>query len=479
MDSVLWRPAPGSETDGGSDIEGDSYSRLSPTDLMFLRLESDVWPCHFGGLAIVDAAALHDGTGEIPIERIRCRVGNRIGRVPELRRRLQPSGPFGGPPVWVDDLRFAIENHVKAAAVKTPGDESQLLELATSVYEKRLDRQRPLWELWLLTGALDGRAGVLLKLHHSMADGLAAVAIMGALFDLEAGAPEPAPVARTPRRMPTRRALRRENLSAKAGVALDAIGALAHPLRVAESIGRAAHMTGRYLAATGAAGGSLNQPVGRGRRVDFINVDLAEAREAAHALRGKVNDVILTVWAGGLRHLLQSRGEPVDGVELITGLAATLRPSMKAEGVDNQVGTLVVPLSISEAESVRRLDRIIRTTRRVKAEQRPAAIMGYLAGLAATPIGKYFVAHQRSTNVIVSNVIGPPVPVYFQAAEVLRILPIIELVGNIGITLCAFSYAGTISMVVTADATAFPDLDVLMRGMEQDWEALRPLNGNP
>lgn len=232
-------------------------------------------------------------------------------------------------------------------------------------------------------------------------------------------------------------------------------------------------MTRRYFAARAVPGSSLNQPVRFGRRVQYINLGLANTKEIAHAHDGKVNDVVLALWAGGLRHLLASRGEPVNGVELMTGLAATLRPTMEADGVDNQVGALVLPISISELDIDQRLDRIIETTQRVKAEQRPAAIMGYLAGLAATPIGKYFVAHQRSSNVIVSNVIGPPVPVYFLGARVHRILPIIELVGNIGITLSVFSYAGTISMVVTADATAFPDLDVLMEGMEQDWKALR------
>ena len=97
---------------------------------------------------------------------------------------------------------------------------------------------------------------------------------------------------------------------------------------------------------------------------------------------------------------------------------------------------------------------------------------GFLAAASAIPLGKYFSAHQHSVNVRVTNVIGPPVPVYVLGARILDILPITRLFGNVGLTLCAFSYAGQISLVVTADATAFPDLDVLMAGMEQDWHAL-------
>lgn len=464
---------PKSESTTSTPTTASQYSRLSPTDLMFLRLESDEWPCHFGGLAIVDAGPLLDRSGQLSMHKIRDHLNTRIDHVPKLRHSLYRAGPFSGPPIWVDDDQFSIENHVQKTAVKPPGGETELLETATSVYEGRLDRRRPLWELWVLTGLADDRLGLLLKLHHSMADGLAAVSIMGSLFDLESDATDPTPVTRASEPRPTRKAMRRDNLSMKAKAIRRVVGVLAHPSRMAERMGGAVHMTSRYFAARAVPGSSLNQPVRFGRRVQYINLGLANTKEIAHAHDGKVNDVVLALWAGGLRHLLASRGEPVNGVELMTGLAATLRPTMEADGVDNQVGALVLPISISELDIDQRLDRIIETTQRVKAEQRPAAIMGYLAGLAATPIGKYFVAHQRSSNVIVSNVIGPPVPVYFLGARVHRILPIIELVGNIGITLSVFSYAGTISMVVTADATAFPDLDVLMEGMEQDWKALR------
>jgi hypothetical protein len=192
-------------------------------------------------------------------------------------------------------------------------------------------------------------------------------------------------------------------------------------------------------------------------------------KEAAHAHEGKINDVVLTLWAGGLRGLLTHRGEPVAGVELISGMPVSLRSD---ETIDNQVGTMVVALPVWQDDPSERLKLIARRTRTAKTEQQPAAIMGYMAGLAATPIGKYYTTHQRASNVIVTNVMGPSVPVYVLGARILEILPIIELVGNIGLTLCAFSYSGEMFMVVTADATAFPDLEVLMEGMEQDWDTL-------
>jgi hypothetical protein len=159
-------------------------------------------------------------------------------------------------------------------------------------------------------------------------------------------------------------------------------------------------------------------------------------------------------------------------------MATTLRSGTDNETIDNRVGTMVLPLPVSEPEVRRRLDRIVAATQEAKAMQRPAATMGYLAGLAATPIGKYFAAHQHASNTIVTNVLGPPVPVYMLGARILEVLPIIELVGNIGLTLCAFSYAGQMFMVVTADAKSFPDLDALQEGMERDWQALNDKPGS-
>ena len=449
-----------------------SFQRLTPTDLMFLRLETAEWPCHFGGLAIVDGTPLVDDAGQLRLPEIRDRLDRRLSQVPDVRQRVLFPGPLGGRPLWVDDDQFVIDNHLHQAAVEPPGGDRELLETATRVYEQVLDRSRPLWEMWFLTGLSDDRVGVLLKLHHSMADGLAAVSMMGTLFDTEPDAPEPAQVARAPQPPPESRQLAADNLSATVRASLRTLAKLAHPIRLARQTRAFVRMTRRYFGARGAPASSINAPVQRGRRVGVLRLDLETMREAAHGHGGKINDVVLALWAGGLRHLLTSRGEKVAGVELITGMAATLRSDTESGAIDNQVGTLVLPLPLSQPDVNSRLDLIVHTTQRVKGEQRPGATMSYLAGLAATPVGRYFTSHQRSTNVIATNVTGPPVPVYLLGARVLEVLPIIELIGNIGLTLCAFSYAGQMSMVVTADATSFPDLELLIEGMRQDWHSL-------
>lgn len=168
-----------------------------------------------------------------------------------------------------------------------------------------------------------------------------------------------------------------------------------------------------------------------------------------------------------------SRAEPTSGVELITNEPVSLRPAGGAQTTGNQVGFLALPLPVWEPDAQRRLGLITRTTRNAKSQQQPAAMAGFLAASTAAPwIGKSYPARQHSVNVKDTNIIGPPHPVYVLGARILDILPITRLFGSVGLTLCAFSYAGQISLVVTADATAFPDLDVLTAGMEQNWHAL-------
>ncbi len=448
------------------------FARLTPFAFMYLRVENRAWPCHFGGLAVVEGEALLDASGQLRLQEIRDRLDRRLARVPQLRRRVYFPGPFGGRPLWVDDQRFAIEHHVHEAAVRSPGGDAELLEAAAGVYERLLNRRRPLWELWFLTGLSDGRVGVLLKLHHAVADGMAAVAIMGSLFDVEPDAHDPVPAPWRPEPIPWRGSLLADNLSTKARTLGRVAATLAHPERLMSGARVFALVVRRSLGHQGAPRTSLNRPVRVGRRIGFLRLDLAAMKQAAHAHDGKLNDVVLDLWTGGLRRLLVSRGEPIAGVELTASQAVSLRSSAEPGTVDNQVGTIVLPLPVWEPDAQRRLDLLVDTTRTIKARQRPAAIMNAVVRVSATPIGRYFTLHQRACNVLVTNVPGPPVPMYILGARILDVLPIIELVGNIGLTLCAFSYAGQISLVVTADADAFPDLNVLMAGMERDWYAL-------
>jgi diacylglycerol O-acyltransferase len=460
--------------------EESRIARLRPFALMYLRFESRDWPAHFGGLATVDGRGLFDHRGSLPLATIAERLDRRVARVPALRRRLHVPGLLGGRPLWVDDADFRIERHLHIAEVASPGGDAELLATAADANGRLLDRRHPLWEIWFLTGLSDGRVGVLLKLHHAMADGMAAVGVMASLFDAEADAPDPLAVPWQPAPIPSARELRADNLATKGAAARQILRSLAHPRRAIAALRPVVLVARRGFGGGDARRTSLNRRVRAGRRIGILHLDRGLAKTAARPFGGTVNDVVLTLWAGGLRALLLGRGEDTSGLELALGQAVSVRRRSNSLEVDNQVGTVVLPLPVADGDPGARMERIVATTRRMKGQRRrPAAIAGALAGLAATPLGRYLFNHQRATHVLVTNVVGPRAPVYLLGYRVLDVLPIIQLMGNIGLTLCAFTYAGHISMVVTADAQAFPDLETLMQGMRRDWETISQVSPGP
>ncbi|HEX6128270.1 MAG TPA: wax ester/triacylglycerol synthase family O-acyltransferase [Candidatus Limnocylindria bacterium] len=447
--------------------------RLSAFECMYLGLETADWPCHFGGLAILDGNALLDTNGDLRLNAIRSGLERRLARAPQLRRRLHRPGFLRGRPLWVDDERFAIENHVHEAAVTPPAGEEDLLATAARLYAPVLDRRRPLWELWFITGLADGRVAALLKLHHAIADGMAAVAVMGALFDSGPGAPQRPEPGWTPTPPPSGWLLFIDTLASVGGKLARIGSALVHPGRLVAAARLMTKVVGRSMGRHGAPSTSLNGPVRAGRRIGYVRLDRAQARREARRHRGTVNDVVLSIWSGGLRRLLLSRGDRVEGVELAAGQAVSLRRASRVRAVDNQVGTIIVPLPLWQTDADDRLAEIVRTSRRLRMRrQLPAGIAGAMTALQATPLGRWLNLHQRAANVIVTNVPGPSATVRLLGAPVLEILPIIQLIGNIGLTLCAFSYAGHVALVVSADARGFPDLDELIAGMAEEWKML-------
>jgi diacylglycerol O-acyltransferase / wax synthase len=445
------------------------YARLSQSDLVNLRLDKPNAPYHVCGLATVEGAALLDPEGHLQLDQLRQRMDRRLGRVPQLRRRLHYPGLLRGRPLWVDDQRFDIARHVFLAEVPPPGDDAQLLEVAARLHRPLLDRSKPLWELWFLTGLSGGRIGVMLKLHHAVADGMAAIGIMASLFDLEPDAPELPAANWKPERIPGGWPLLLDNLSAKADAGGRLARALAHPVVLGRTTRTFVSELVRTLQQTQAPRTSLNRPVHAGRLLRVLRVALPKAKEVAHSTGAKVNDVVLDLWAGGLRDLLIARGETVEGIELITSVAVSLRRDQQTGDLGNQVGILAVRLPVGEPNAVRRLERIAASSRKAKAEQHPAAIQSATGMLAATPIAQFFTSHQHMVNVFSTNLVGPPMPVYVLGARILDIMPIIQATGNVAISLCAFSYVDRLSLTVTADAHSFPDVDVVLAGMAATW----------
>jgi WS/DGAT/MGAT family acyltransferase len=451
------------------------YARLSLADRSNLRIERVETPAHIAGLCVTEAGPLLREDGELDLATIRRRLERRLTRVPELRRVVRRPPPLCGPSLWVDDPAFSIDRHVNAARIDPPGDEASLLRTTDLLLRPLLPRSRPLWELWFLTGLAGGRLGALFKIHHAVADGLAAIALAASLLDLQPDAADPPPAAWSPAPAPSTLALLADSARCRATAAASTLG---HPVRLALGLASALGDTARTLRTfTRAPRTSLNTLPGRSRQLRAVHLDLEQARTVAHAQGAKVNDVLLTVVAGGLRALLLTRGELTAGMELMVSVPAALRRAGAARELGNAVGAIVVPLPVYEPDAARRLERIAAATRAAKVAQHPAYVQDVMAGLAALGLALPLARRQRLVNTFVTNIPGPCDVLYLLGARIEAVLPVVAAAGNVTVIFAALSYRGRLDVVVGADTAACPDVDVLVSGMERAWASLT--SGNP
>ncbi len=161
------------------------HERMTAADAAFLRIETDHEPQHVGSLSIIEGAPLRDADGRIRLDELRAHVAGRLHRVPRLRQRVMEVPYEQGRPIWVDDDHFDLDFHVRLTALPKPGGTDQLLDLMGRLQSLRLDRDRPLWELWFVDGMDGDDVGMILKVHHALGDGIANVDLALALVDLE------------------------------------------------------------------------------------------------------------------------------------------------------------------------------------------------------------------------------------------------------------------------------------------------------
>lgn len=450
------------------------YQRLSPTDRMLLILDDARTTMHVGALLVLEGPPLLDAAGSLRLAELRLRLGRRVRRVASLRKVLYRPGFLQGPPLWVDDAAFTMKRHILHAEIPAPGGEEQLLRAVEELLSQPLDRSKPLWELWFLTGLEPERLAVLVKLHHAIADGQAALRIFSALFDLSPDAADPEEEELwSPQPPPSRWQLLMDNLATKWEGLVRAVKRLAHPAVLARSAASAMRVLARTARENrGAPRTSLNAPVGHRRRLVVMRMGLAEARDIAHARGAKINDVMLAVIAGGLRALLLHRGEPVEGVALIASVMVSLRPTVEAEALGNRVAPILVPLPMDPPEPEACLEAITASTRVMKKKELATSSEHLIAWVSMSGLFRFLARRQHMMNVFESNVAGPPLPLFLLGARVLDVTIANNLGGTVGLSFGILSYAGRLNLSVCADGERFPDLRVLMAGMEESWSRL-------
>ena len=431
--------------------------RLSTLDLSNLRVEDRGLPMHVAALVILDGAA--PGAG-LDLDTVRTVIGQRLHLAPRLRQVLHWPRRGLGPPVWVDATGFDIRDHMRAWPVPAPGDETVLLQVCAELNTGRMDRRRPLWQVWLLTGLAEGRAGLLIRLHHVVADGIAALAMFGTWFDPGPAAPGAEAPGWVPEPVPAARELAADQLRRSALALARVTSRVRHPSAVAARLGGLARQAGQLARDGPAPRVSLNVPVSGHHRLLLVRADLERARAAAHAHGATVNDLVLAAVAGGARRLLASRGELSAGLVLRASVAASVRAAADQPAAGNRVGVMIVPLPVCEADPGRRLAMIARATAQRKRQPpyQPSArlLQRWMVGM---------MSRQRLVNLLVSNLPGPAGPLFFAGTPVLEIFQFGVVQGNVTVSVGALSYAGQLNLDLVGDPDAAPDLTAFADGI--------------
>ena len=449
-----------------------SIDRLTPLDRMMLGV-SRRWPQDIGALATLDGANLLDPTGRLRMAQIRRAIESRLHLVPRFRQVIHTPGRGRGGPLWVDDQTFDIDEHLREFPVPPPGGEVELLDVVEHLRRQPLGPSRPPWDITFLTGLPDQRVGMFVRIHHTIADGTAAMLAVASLLDSDPHMPVASAPPWNPAPLPSTIELLADNLARHLRSLGRAASALTHPRITLGQVRETWPAFRELLAEEPATSTSLDRMVGPNRELALIRGTLGAVKNIGHTHDAKVNDVLLAATAGGVRALLQSRGEPVDDTTVRIYVPISLRRDRTGPQQGNLIAQMVIPLRLGEADPVRRLQEIGAETTRRKAKTR-TNLGVLLNGRITRDLMLKAVMRQR-VNLTSASIPGPPMPLYLAGARILEVFPVLPLIANEPLGIGALSYAGALNIGIAADADAFPDLDVFAAGIRAELEALESL----
>jgi diacylglycerol O-acyltransferase / wax synthase len=443
-------------------VTGD---RLTGLDASFLHLEDASAHMH------VASVMLFAGDPP-PYDDLLAAIERRLPLVPRYRQRLA-FVPLGqGRPRWVDDPHLNLRYHVRSTALPSPGSEQQLRELAGRVFSQQLDRDKPLWELWLVEGLEGGRFALLAKTHHALVDGISGMDIVSVLFDVT---PEPAaptdPGDRwLPRPLPSGIKMLGEALLERATVpaetARSARALVRGPRRALGGLRDAAVGVGAmaWAGLSPAPPSPYNGAIGPHRRFTWARAELADLKAIKDELGGTVNDVVLATVAGALGNHLRRRGHRTDGLELKAMVPVSVRGELEQGQLGNRVAAIMAPLPVWCQEPVARLDLVRESLKGLKrgGQALGARVLTELTGFAPPTImgqAARLVSRQRFFNLVVTNVPGPQFPLYLMGREMIDPFPMVPLAKGQGLGVALLSYNGRVNFGLVGDYDLLWDLD--------------------
>jgi diacylglycerol O-acyltransferase len=454
----------------------DHKQRLTAVDASFLAQEKHASHMHVGALVIFE--------GPPPPRDEFCRhIQRRLPLVPRYRQKLAVPRFEMGRPFWVDDPSFNLDYHVRHTALPRPGSTEQLRQLLGRIFSQRLDRSKPLWEVWLVQGLEGGGFALISKTHHALVDGVAGVDIATVLFDLQ---PRPTEVKEDdwiPEPVPSDSDLVLEGvkglLETPLGLAERALDALQHPERTVEQLREAAEGVGEVVWAglNPAPDVPLNVEIGPHRRVWWVRSRLSEFKEIKNTLGGTVNDAVLAVVAGALGRWLKGRGVRTEGLELRALVPVSIRTEEEHGSLGNRIAAMRGPLPVYVLDPVERLRTVQQMMGNLKQSKQAlgAEVIAGLQDFAPPTLLAQASRVNFSTrlfNLIVTNVPGPQFPLYLLGREMEEIVPIAFLPEHHALAIAIMSYNGKVDFGLLADYDAMPDLEAVGEAVEEALEEL-------
>ena len=452
--------------------------RLSSIDASFLHQEGPTSHMHIGGVLIFQGPPP-------PFVDYLNHVRSRLHLVPRYRQKLATPPLESGRQLWVDDPDFNIEYHVRHTALPAPGSEEQLFLLTSRIASQQLDRDKPLWENWLVEGLEGDRFAVISKTHHSLVDGVSGVDLATVMFDLEPDPPapqedlEPWRPQREPSSVELVAAGVRGMLGTTAGIMTRAVSAATRPASSVRKLRDAAEGVGEiaWAGLNPAPETPLNVEIGPHRRYAVVRHQLADYKRVKNAFGGTVNDVVLTVVSGALARWLESRGIRSEGLEMRALVPVSVRTDVHQGTLGNQLAAMRGPLPLYIHDPVSRLAFVRRAMDGLKESKQAvgAATLAAVNNLAPPTIlaeASRLNFSTRLFNLLVTNIPGPQVPLYVLGRQLEDLFPLAFLPKNHALAVAIMSYNGGLDYGLLGDYDALPDIDVIAEGIDASLQDL-------
>jgi diacylglycerol O-acyltransferase len=430
--------------------------RMTGLDASFLYFETKTMHMHVVAAIVFDPSTVEGGYS---FQKVKETIRDRLHLVPQLRRRLTTVPLNLGHPVWIEDEDFDLDYHVRRIGCPAPGGEEEFAEVVGDIAGRPLDRGRPMWEFWVVETLENGLVGAVVKMHHSTVDGVSGANLLVHFLDLQPNPPaKPEPEKEwKPERKPT-------------GVSL-AAGALAsraaRPVRMVKQTASSSLRFGtimfrRWVQRTPgmatpltAPRTSFNTTITAHRKVAFAQIPLEDVKQIKRAVGCTVNDVVLTIASGALRSYLEQGGEHPDR-SLIAVVPVSVRAGDDDSPGANKVSALFTSLATDVDDPVERLTQIHNANLGAKGEHRAIGAdflrgWGELAApntfsLAARLYSGMHLAERHPVihNLVISNVPGPPIPLYFAGAQLVALYPLGPIFDGAALNITVVSYLDTL-----------------------------------